>query len=140
MKSLLLKISIAFALFFPMMMSSQPAYADCIKPVSNQEAIQCGACGANGQIACGTVDANSKKAATDLGTTIKNVLNLISLFVGVLAVIMVMVGGFRYITSGGKQENVSAAKNTLLYAVIGLAVVALSQAIVHFVLSNISIT
>lgn len=67
---------------------------------------------------------------------VKFALNLLSIIVGILAVVMIIVAGLRYITSGGKQESVSSAKNTLLYAVIGLVIVALAQIIVHFVLTE----
>ena len=56
--------------------------------------------------------------------------------VGIIAVIMIIVGGFRYIASGGKQESITAAKNTILYAIIGLVIVALAQIIVKFVLEK----
>jgi hypothetical protein len=49
---------------------------------------------------------------------------------------MIIVGGFRYITSGGDSSNVSGAKNTLIYAVVGLVIVALAQFIVRYVLST----
>jgi hypothetical protein len=68
--------------------------------------------------------------------TIKTAINVLSVVVGIVAVIMIIIGGFRYITSGGKQESVTAAKNTLLYAVIGLVIVALAQVIVRFVLTK----
>jgi hypothetical protein len=53
-----------------------------------------------------------------------------------VAVIMIIYGGFRYITSGGDSNRVGSAKNTLIYAIIGLIIVALAQLIVHFVLST----
>ena len=56
--------------------------------------------------------------------------------VGVVAVIMIIVGGLKYITSGGDSGNISGAKNTILYAVIGLIFVALAQVIVRFVLAR----
>jgi hypothetical protein len=65
------------------------------------------------------------------------IVNLLSVIVGIVAVIMIIVGGFRYITSGGESSNVSGAKNTLIYAIVGLIIVALAQFIVHFVLDNI---
>lgn len=68
------------------------------------------------------------------------VVNFLSVIVGVVAVIMIIVGGFRYITSGGESGNVSGAKNTLIYAIVGLIIVALAQFIVHFVLSNLGST
>ncbi len=71
-----------------------------------------------------------------LNTLLTNVVNIFSAIVGVIAVLMVIWGGLRYITSGGDQNKVASAKNTLIYAVIGLIIVALSQVIVHFVLQQ----
>lgn len=66
----------------------------------------------------------------------KNVVNIFSVIVGIIAVIMIIFGGFKYITSGGDSGNVSGAKNTLIYAIVGLIIVALAQFIVHFVLKT----
>jgi cytochrome bd-type quinol oxidase subunit 2 len=67
---------------------------------------------------------------------IAQIINIFSVIVGVVAVIMIIVGGFRYITSGGDSGNVTTAKNTILYAIVGLVIVALAQFIVKFVLSK----
>jgi hypothetical protein len=67
---------------------------------------------------------------------VATIVNLFSVLVGAVAVIMIIVGGFRYITSGGDSGNVSTAKNTILYAIVGLVIVALSQFIVKFVLAK----
>lgn len=75
-------------------------------------------------------------AENRINNIIKLVINIFSLVVGVVAVIMIIVGGLKYITSGGDSGNVSGAKNTILYAVVGLVVVALAQFIVRFVLSR----
>ena len=66
----------------------------------------------------------------------KKVVNIFSIVVGVVAVIMIIYGGFRYITSGGDTGNVGNAKNTLIFAVVGLIIVALAQFIVHYVLNT----
>jgi hypothetical protein len=50
---------------------------------------------------------------------------------------MIIIGGFKYITSGGDSNNVSSAKNTILYAIIGLIIVALAQTIVRFILGRV---
>lgn len=63
-------------------------------------------------------------------------INVFSIVVGVIAVLMIIFGGFRYITSGGNQENVKTAKNAIIYAIIGLIIVALAQIIVKFVLNQ----
>lgn len=86
--------------------------------------------------ACGASTAG--EGPSDLQTLAKRVVNFLSVIVGVVAVIMIIVGGFRYITSGGESSNVSGAKNTLIYAIVGLIIVALAQFIVHFVLTNVT--
>ncbi|GAC1481319.1 MAG: hypothetical protein NVS1B7_1790 [Candidatus Saccharimonadales bacterium] len=69
---------------------------------------------------------------------IKLVVNLLSLFVGVAAVIMLIVGGLKYVTSQGESSNTAGAKNTILYAIIGLVIVALAQLIVRFTLNKVT--
>ena len=64
------------------------------------------------------------------------IVNTFSIIVGIASVIMIIYGGFRYITSGGESGRVGAAKNALLYAIVGLVIVALAQLIIHFVLSQ----
>lgn len=71
-----------------------------------------------------------------LNSLVTDIVNIFSVIVGIVAVIMIIVGGFKYITSGGDSGNVTGAKNTILYAIIGLVVVALAQFIVKFVLSK----
>ena len=71
-----------------------------------------------------------------INTLIADIVDIISVIVGIVAVIMIIYGGFRYITSGGDSGNVSNAKNTILYAIIGLIIVALAQFIVKFVLNT----
>jgi hypothetical protein len=78
----------------------------------------------------------------DAGSKIENligsVINILSWIVGIIAVIMIIIGGLRYITSGGDSANVTAAKNTILYAVIGLVIVAFAQLIVRFVIKKVA--
>lgn len=68
--------------------------------------------------------------------TVKLVINILSLLVGVAAVIMIIVGGFKYVISQGEGSNTASAKNTILYAIVGLVVVALAQVIVRFVINK----
>jgi hypothetical protein len=82
---------------------------------------------------CTTEDPNRT-----IDNIIKNVINIFSLIVGVVSVIMIIIGGLKYITSGGESGSVSGAKNTIMFAVIGLIVVALAQVIVKFVLKKVS--
>ena len=77
------------------------------------------------------------QASTDnFQTLLSNVINIFTVVVGIIAVIMIIVGGLRYITSGGESSKVGGAKTTIIYALVGLVVVALAQLLVHFVLSQ----
>ncbi len=86
----------------------------------------------------GAADCQAVDAEGNVNSLIADVINIFSLVVGVVSVIMIIIGGFRYITSGGDSSNVSNAKNTILYAIIGLVIVALAQFIVRFVLSRVT--
>ena len=56
--------------------------------------------------------------------------------VGGVSVLMIIIGGLRYVLSGGDSGNVSAAKNTILYAIVGIIVSLLAYAVVSFVVSS----
>jgi hypothetical protein len=71
-----------------------------------------------------------------IGTVAQGIVAIISVVAGAIAVIMIMVSGIRYMTSGGDSSKVSAAKTALIYALIGLAIVGLTQVLIHFVLST----
>ena len=58
--------------------------------------------------------------------------------IGVISVVMIIIGGIRYATSGGSADKVKSAKNTILYACVGLAVALLALAIVTFVQSTVT--
>jgi hypothetical protein len=92
--------------------------------------------GTNLQTTTTTQDCTKTGQNDNLNKLLTNAVNIFSIIVGVVAVIMIIVGGLRYITSGGDSTKVSGAKNTLIYAIIGLIIVALAQLIVHFVLGQ----
>ncbi|HYH36178.1 MAG TPA: hypothetical protein VD706_01620, partial [Candidatus Saccharimonadales bacterium] len=64
----------------------------------------------------------------------QTVIQILSIIVGFASVVVIIYSGFKYITSGGEQGKVANAKSTLLYALAGLAVAALAQVLVRFVL------
>ena len=71
------------------------------------------------------------------GAIFETIVNTMLFVVGAVAVIMIVYAGFRYVTSGGNSANVTAAKNTILYAVVGVVVALLAYAILDFVLLSI---
>lgn len=66
------------------------------------------------------------------------VVNVLLFIIGAISVIMLIIGGIRYTISAGDSGNVTAAKNTIMYAIIGLIVAFLAYAIVNWVLGAIS--
>jgi hypothetical protein len=90
-----------------------------------------------GKSQCGdTDDTNS----SNFGNIIKKVINILSILVGAVSVIMLIVGGFRYVISNGDANSTKGAKDTILYALIGLIIVLFAQVIVRFVWTNASKT
>ncbi len=83
----------------------------------------------------GVCDNGSRLTINDV---LKGVVNLLSAVAGIIAVIMLIVSGFKYITSEGDSGKINSAKQTLTYALIGVVVVALSQSLVRFVLNKIA--
>ena len=67
----------------------------------------------------------------------KQITNTVLYIVGIIAVIMLIIGGIRYVVSGGDSKKVTDAKNTVLYAIIGLVICFFSYAIVNFVITSL---
>jgi hypothetical protein len=72
----------------------------------------------------------------DATVMIKTVINTMLYILGIIAVIMIVVSGIRYVTSTGDASRVKAAKDTLTYSVVGLVVAILAFTIVNFVISR----
>lgn len=94
-------------------------------------------CGAQGNLT-GTNCESSAGADNTINATVKRAIQIFQVIVGIISVFMLIFGGLKYITSGGESSNISAAKNTILFAIIGLIVVALAQVIVQFALNRAS--
>lgn len=78
-------------------------------------------------------DAPGAKTVKDI---IALAINILSFIVGVAAVIMIIINGFKFVTSSGETAAVASAKNGIIFAIIGLVVVALAQVLVRFVINK----
>lgn len=123
------KILLAFGLIF--------AFATPIVVTSNALDNQAHAEGAADLIQKGA-DSTGQKDSRSAGDLAKDFVNIMLFAVGILAVIMIIWGGIRYVLSGGDSGAVSSAKKTILYAVVGLIVAILAYAIVNFVITTIA--
>ncbi len=136
MKRIKLLITVMYALALAiipgaMLLSASPAFAQ------NSE-IQEALCSGANQEAPGTTQQCETDSGTGVNGIVNTVITVFSWVVGVVSVIMIIVGGFKYVTSGGESNGVTSAKNTILYAIVGLIIVAVAQIVVRFVLSNVN--
>lgn len=116
---LLAMFSIGLVVSAPVVVGAEP----CNKPNSP-------AC----QIDKGSGATNAQPNPTSLQDQLKNIVNVLLFVLGAIAVIMIVIGGIRYTLSNGDSSAITGAKNTILYAVVGLVVALLAYAIVNFVL------
>jgi hypothetical protein len=83
------------------------------------------------------IDNVAGSAKTDLMPVVTLIINAIIGVVGLVAVIMIILGGVKYTTSSGDATKVSNAKNTIMYGIVGLIIVVLAFAIVNFVIGSL---
>ena len=93
-----------------------------------------GDCASAGTLATNTDSCES----SDLNTVIKTIVNTLIFVIGIVAVIMIILGGISYATSQGDPTKVKKGKDTVLYGVIGLVIALLAYAIVNFVLNALN--
>ena len=72
----------------------------------------------------------------DVNNTLATVINIMSLIAAVISVIMIIIAGIRFVTSNGDSGSVTTARNTVIYALVGLVIVAISQILVQFVIER----
>ena len=96
--------------------------------------------------ACSTPGAGTSSACTGhtktnpligSGGTLQRVTRIVATITGAVAVIMMIVGGIMYIFSGGDSGKVNSAKNTVLYAAVGLVIIVLAQGLIVFILNKV---
>jgi glucan phosphoethanolaminetransferase (alkaline phosphatase superfamily) len=115
--NILIGLAIVVGIGTAVLTVTQPAHAIDVDPCKNT-------------VNTGSALCNDK---TDANGVIKIIINTLLFLIGVVAVIVIIIAGIRYTTSGGNANSVSAAKNMLLYAVIGLVVAIFAFAIVNWI-------
>lgn len=78
-----------------------------------------------------------EKGEDDAQAVVKSILDTVFLWLGIIAVIVIIIGGVLYMTAQGDPAKITTAKKAILYAVIGLIVALLSFAIVNFILGKL---
>jgi hypothetical protein len=131
MKSI--RILLAGILVVPIMALSASVAGVVAQPVFAQDV--------SGGAAAGASSAQGTGQPSDLFGNegiFQKVTNIALFLIGAIAVLMLVYGGIRYTISGGDAKNVTAAKNTILYAIVGIVVAILAYAIVNFVVTSLT--
>ena len=121
--------------FFGIITSLVIAVSLGLSTVQSTPVLALGEGGAQGGVGAAKGDGVPTNFANGDNSIIKNIINTMLYAIGILSVIMLIFGGFRYVTSSGNKDAVTAAKNTILYAIIGLLVALFAYAIIRFVLN-----
>lgn len=121
-------VTLTLALLFSCcgLLTTKVAFAqNCDDPQNTKEAIQCGSSHTSG------VPVTSAPE-TALQNTVNDIVKYFTFFVGAIAVIMIIYGGFKFVTSSGDPGKVATAKSAVIYGLIGLAVVGAAQVMTRF--------
>lgn len=87
----------------------------------------------------GATNARSEDQPQNLfgdGGMFQQISNVMLFIIGAISVLMLIIGGIRYVVSGGDSTAVQNAKNTILYAIVGIVVALLAAAVVNFVIGS----
>ncbi len=115
------------------------AVAALFVPVTPVNAADCEVTsGIAGGIDCANPGGDVPQTLFGAGSIFNTIINVLLFIIGAISVIMLIYGGIRYTTSGGASASVTAAKNTIMYAIIGLVVAFLAYAVVNWILVTLS--
>lgn len=109
-----------------------PALAGAASPLKCDAVSGINQLDGTGGNSCSTTAGN--KSVNNVMVTI---INILSIVVGFAAVVMIIIAGLRFITAGGDSNGVAAARGSIIYAIVGLIIVAIAQVLVHFVLNKL---
>lgn len=89
-------------------------------------------------VGAGVKASGGSSVNADPADIIQTVVNILLFIIGAISVIMIILGGIRYTISQGDSSKITTAKNTILYAVVGLGVAIFAYAIINFVISKLT--
>lgn len=135
MRRILLSLGLLVALLGIGSLLTAPAYA-AWNPFSNSNSESvCRKAGTHSSAVC-TANGNDPISGSN-GVLIK-ITRLIANVAGLVAIFMMITGGIMYILSNGDTGKVTTAKNTLIYAAVGLVIIALGQTLIVFILNRVA--
>lgn len=129
-RSLMVVAVFAISAIAVQLIPATPSYAACTNDITDTSTLN-----AQTGVDCAKGDGTPSKLFGGSGSIFTTVVNVLLFIIGAISVIMLIYGGIRYTISAGDSGAVTSAKNTILYAIVGLIVAFLAFAIVNFVLN-----
>src|SRR5688572_25123465 len=83
--------------------------------------------------AAGGVDISNLPDPAANPAALQTILNIVFVLTGAIAVLIIVLAGFRFVTSSGDPQSVAKARNAIIYAIVGLIVIIFATVIVNFV-------
>lgn len=134
MKRKLYALLIILALGLPVFAMSATSHAVNITPICSGKV---GGTSASNTSVCKDVNTQSKSNKNPILNILKTALNIISYVAGIAAIILIVIAGITFMTSGGDPQSVSSARNTIIYAIVGIIILVVSQAIITFIIDKV---
>ena len=88
-------------------------------------------------LASSTVNAGNLPTPSADSTALGTILGIVFGIIGALALLMIVVSGFRYVLSAGDPQKIAQARNSIIYALVGVVVAITAEAIVHFLVDGL---
>jgi hypothetical protein len=136
MKRILLSIAFVVAAFMPVLLISQTSYAVNINKGNNNVNSICAQPGAANSAYCQDTKSATNQVYGKHGAIVITSY-IIASVAGVAAIIVIVIGGIRFMVSGGDPSSVASARNSIIYALIGLILIAAAETIFVYVLNKI---
>lgn len=133
----IIKKSLQSLLFVPVLALAASLAMPVLQPAAVYAQADCDDRSIRGGVNCAAGDNQTEAGIFGEGGIFQDITNTLLFIIGAISVIMIIFGGFKYVTSGGDSSGVTSAKNTILYAVIGLVVALMAWAILDFVLTQL---
>lgn len=91
----------------------------------------------NDPFGTGVIDDTLTLTSQDIRVTVSNIINVALGLLGIIAVVIILIGGFKWMTAGGNDEKVGEAKNLIMAGIIGLIIIFAAWSIARFVIGSL---
>lgn len=133
---LLKNILLVTALAGGLTVSLPPIAGHAVNPSAFNEACKSGAA-SDSTFCTDSRRATSSNPLTGSDGVIMDVVNIVALIAGAAAVIIIVLAGLRFVSSGGSSEDIAGARRTIIYALVGLVILVLARTLVAFIIGRL---